>query len=113
MNPAPPFFRRMLLSPRFGGMLFSGTPADPQRGTENGGWIMTREPRAIDAAWLCFMVDALWPSVLQPLSSPAIAPTLDLTTHFRVSLPPEGLPDQPLLVYNNSIAVEDVNVMKG
>ncbi|MGB0889224.1 MAG: hypothetical protein ACPGWS_02975, partial [Solirubrobacterales bacterium] len=43
----------------------------------------------------------------EPLRKPAIAPTLDLTTHFRAVLPPEGLPDQPLLVHNTSIAVED------
>jgi acyl-CoA thioesterase len=108
MPDAPaPFFQRFLLAPRFGHAPFSGPPADPQVGTTNGGWICTREPRPIDISWLLFMVDALWPSILQPLRTPVMAPTLDLTTHIRASIPAAGLPDQPLLVHNVSRAVKD------
>lgn len=103
----PEFFRRLLFAPRIGTGPFIGPPVDPQKGTSNGGWLLTRTPRSIDVAYLAFLVDIFWPSVLEPLRTPAIAPTLDLTTHFRATLPPDGLPDQPLLVHNTSIAVED------
>jgi acyl-CoA thioesterase len=102
----PSFFDRVLLAPRFGEGPFSGAPVDPAAGTCNGGWLTTREPRRIDAAWLAFAVDALWPSVLQPLRTAAMAPTLDLTIHIRAAIPAEGLPDQPLLLHNTSRAVE-------
>lgn len=102
----PGFFHHIKLAPRFGTGPFMGPPVDPERGTENGGWVLAPEPRGIDAAWLSFVVDALWPSVLEPLRSPAIAPTLDLTTHFRADLPPGGLPDQPLLLHNRTRALE-------
>lgn len=97
---APRFFNQLLLAPRFGHGPFLGPEVDPAVGTENGGWILTPKPQTIDAAWLALIVDALWPSVLQPLRTPAMAPTLDLTTHIRADIPPEGLPDQPLLVHN-------------
>ncbi|MGK2877686.1 MAG: acyl-CoA thioesterase [Solirubrobacterales bacterium] len=100
-----PFFHRFLLAPRFGHAPFAGPPVDPSVGTSNGGWITTRAPRPIDISWLLFMVDALWPSVFQPIRTPIMAPTLDLTTHIRADIPPEGLPDQPLLVHNVSRAV--------
>ncbi|MBJ7353743.1 MAG: thioesterase family protein [Thermoleophilaceae bacterium] len=100
-----PFFHRFLLAPRFGHGPFMGPPVDPAVGTSNGGWITTREPRPIDTSWLLFMVDALWPSIFQPIRTPIIAPTLDLTTHIRASIPPEGLPDQPLLVHNYTRAI--------
>lgn len=103
----PEFFRRLLFAPRFGTGPFIGPPVDRNKGTTNGGWLLTREARPIDVAYLTFLVDVFWPSVLEPLRTPAVAPTLDLTTHFRATLPAGGLPDQPLLVVNNSIAVED------
>lgn len=104
-DETPAFFKRFLLAPRFGTGPFMGPPVDPAVGTANGGWITTHEPRPVDAAWLAFLVDALWPSVLEPLRTPSIAPTLDLTTHIRADIPPEGLPDQPLLVYNRTRAL--------
>lgn len=103
---APRFFQRILYAPRFGHGPYVGPPVDPSVGTTNGGWILSQEPRPIDASWLTVIVDALWPSILQPLRVPAMAPTLDLTTHIRGSIPAEGLPDQPLLVHNVSRAVQ-------
>lgn len=103
----PKYFDRVLVAPRFGAAPFSGTAPDPVSGGENGAWIQLAQPRQIDHAWLAFLVDALWPTALQPLSGPVMSPTLDLTTHFRRSLPPGGLPDQPLLVHNKTRAVVD------
>lgn len=104
---APKFFNQLLLSPRFGAGPFVGPPVDPAVGTSNGGWLWTPAPFRIDAAWLALLVDALWPSVLEPLRTPAMAPTLDLTTHIRSDIPPEGLEDQPLLVHNVSRALQN------
>jgi acyl-CoA thioesterase len=103
---APRFFDQLLLAPRFGSGPFQGPPVDPDTGTANGGWLTTPEPRRIDSEWLMLIVDALWPSVLEPLREPAMAPTLDLTTHIRAEVPAEGLPDQPLLVHNVSRAAK-------
>lgn len=102
----PAFFKRWLFAPRFGTGPFLGPPVDRNRGTTNGGWMLARDHRPVDLATLAFLVDVFWPSVLEPLRKPAIAPTIDLTTHFRANIPAGGLPDQPLLVVNNSIAVE-------
>lgn len=103
----PKYFDRVQIAPRFGAWPFSGTSADPHAGGENGGWIQLADQRPIDHAWLAFVVDALWPIALQPLAGPVMSPTLDLTTHFRRSLPPEGLPAQPLLLRNTTRAVVD------
>jgi acyl-CoA thioesterase len=97
---APRFFDQILLAPRFGSAPFRGKPVDLEKGTENGGWIATPQPQPIEAAWLALVVDILWPPVLQTLTEPAMAPTLDLTTHIRADIPVEGLPDQPLLIHN-------------
>jgi acyl-CoA thioesterase len=103
----PTFFKRMLIAPRFGDAPFAGSDPDPIAGTTNGGWISLPQPRPIDPAFLTLLVDAFWPSVLQPLRTAAMAPTLDLTVHFRKVLPVGGLEDQPLLVQNTSNAVID------
>jgi hypothetical protein len=56
-----------------------------------------RRRRPIDAAYIALLTDVWWPPAFEPLSSLAIAPTVDLTIHVRAELPPEGLPDQPVL----------------
>lgn len=104
---APRFFNQLMLAPRFGSGPFVGPPVDAAVGTSNGGWILTPEPQPIDTAWLTLLVDALWPSVLEPLRVPAMAPTLDLTTHIRADIPEAGLPDQPLLVHNVTRAAKN------
>lgn len=106
-DAAPNCFKRIMISPRFGSAIYSGKPHDDVIGTENGGWVMLSEPRPIDPEFLAFLVDAFWPSVLQPMRDPAIAATLDLTIHFRSLLPIAGMNDQPLLVHNVSTAVID------
>jgi acyl-CoA thioesterase len=104
---APRFFQRLKIAPRFGTAPFMGGELDPASGTENGGWVALPGERPIDPELLVFLVDAFWPSVLQPLRTAAIAPTLDLTIHLRSVLPAAGLPAQPLLVHNTSSAVLD------
>lgn len=93
----PSIVHRVKLAPRFGGAPFAGRPVAPGEAPENGGWVELPEPRRIDAAYLALLTDVWWPPSFQPLSAPAIAPTIDLTIHIRADLPPEGLPDQPVL----------------
>lgn len=108
MHPkAVPFFHRLKIAPRFGTPIFSGIDVPDGSGAENGGWVTLPNPHPVEPALLAVYVDAFWPSALQPLSVPAMAPTLDLTIHFRAELPPEGLPDQPLLVHNTTFALAD------
>jgi len=93
----PALMRRVRIAPRIGGTLFSGRELAPGEAPATGGWIELAEPRGIDSALVALCTDVWWPPALEPLSSPAGAPTVDLTIHFRADLPPGGLPDGPML----------------
>jgi len=93
----PPMFERVRVAPRIGGVPFSNRPLPPGEAPETGGWISLPEARPIDAAFVALCADVWWPPAFQPLGRPAIAPTIDLTIHVRADIPPEGLPDQPVL----------------
>jgi acyl-CoA thioesterase len=63
-----------------------------------GGWIRTAEPRPVDAAFVAAASDAFVPPIFATLERPAAAPTIDLTIHFRETLPLEGVaPEEHLL----------------
>ncbi len=100
----PPMFQRVRVAPRFGGIPFSNRPLPPGEAPETGGWITLPEPRPIDAAFVALCTDVWWPPAFQPLGRPAIAPTIDLTIHVRADIPPQGLPDQPVLGWYRSTA---------
>ena len=93
----PPIVSRVKIAPRLGGTPFSGRELAAGEAVETGGWIELPTPRPIDAAYVALLTDVWWPPSLEPLSEPAIAPTIDLTIHLRADLPPAGLPDQPVL----------------
>jgi acyl-CoA thioesterase len=100
----PPMFRRVRVAPRIGGVPFSNRPLPTGEAPETGGWIALPEARPIDAAFIALCTDVWWPPAFQPLGRPAIAPTIDLTIHVRADIPPEGLPDQPVLGWYRSTA---------
>jgi acyl-coenzyme A thioesterase PaaI-like protein len=102
----PPIFQRVLVAPRFGGIPFGGRPLAPGGAPETGGWIALPEPRPIDAAFVALCTDVWWPPAFGPLGRPAVAPTIDLTIHVRADIPPEGLPDQPVLGWYRSTAAK-------
>lgn len=104
---SPRFLNQLLVAPRFGDPVFTGPPVGEGEGTENGGWLTLPRPRPVDPELLTLFADAFWPSALQPLREPVMSPTLDLTIHYRAELPPEGLPDQPLLLHNTTAALID------
>jgi acyl-CoA thioesterase len=87
---APPFARHMEFQPRMGTRPFTGAQAP----MEVGGWLALAEPRPLDALALAFFSDALFSPPFIRLTEPAVTPTIDLTIHFRASLPPS--PDRAL-----------------
>lgn len=93
----PSIVHRVKVGPRLGGRPFSGRELAAGEAVETGGWIQSLQPRPIDAVYLALLADVWWPPSLEPLTAPAIAPTIDLTVHIRADLPPGGLPDQPVL----------------
>ncbi len=50
-------------------------------------WIRFKQERPIDALQVPTIADALFPAVFVKLTGPAATPTIDLTVHFRSSLP--------------------------
>jgi len=55
-----------------------------------GGWFRLEEPQVADDIVVATYIDA-WPPVMFPIvTEPIVAPTLDLTIHFRRELPLEG-----------------------
>jgi len=93
----PSIVHRVKIAPRLGGTPFSGRELAPGEAVETGGWIESPTPRPIDAVYIALLADVWWPPSLEPLTAPAVAPTIDLTVHIRADLPPDGLPDQPVL----------------
>jgi acyl-CoA thioesterase len=103
----PALLRQLRIAPRVGGPPFSGQPLIPGTPPEAGGWIQLAEPRGIDAAFVALCTDVWWPPSLQPLTTAAGAPTIDLTIHFRADLPREPLPDQPVLGHFRTTAATE------
>lgn len=52
-----------------------------------GGWIRLEEPQALDACAVAAMTDAWVPPVFARVGQRVFVPTIDLTIHFRTSLP--------------------------
>jgi acyl-CoA thioesterase len=99
----PPLLQHLRMAPRLGEPPFSGRELEPGEAPVAGGWIELAEPSTIDAAVVALLTDAWWPPSLQPLTTPAGAPTIDLTIHFRADLP---VPAQPVLgVYRSAAAI--------
>jgi acyl-CoA thioesterase len=93
----PSIVHRVKIAPRIGASPFSGRELVPGEAVETGGWIELPAPRPIDAVYVALLADVWWPPSLEPLTAPAVAPTIDLTVHVRADLPPAGLPHQPVL----------------
>ena len=55
-----------------------------------GGWVRLREPVVADAPVVAALMDAWPPAVFPKADRLVVAPTIDLTVHFRTALPIEG-----------------------
>ena len=67
----------------------SGTPRSGEPGPAIG-WIRTAGRQALDAPLVAALTDAWLPVAFVRVSEPVLAPTLDLTIHFRAPLPADG-----------------------
>lgn len=78
----PDFSRNFEYRPASDFAPFSG--AERARGAA---WIRFVDERPIDALQMPTIADALFPAVFAKLDAPAVVPTIDLTVHFRTTLP--------------------------
>ena len=75
---APPIAHRVDVRPVFGAPPLSGAPD-----AVTGGWVRLAEPEPADAATIAFYADAWLPAPFPRLTEFVVAPTIDLTVHFR------------------------------
>jgi acyl-CoA thioesterase len=98
----PAITSQLRLSPRLGGLPFSGRVPEGGAAVQTGGWIASPEAQAVDAAYLAQLTDFWWPPAFEALDRPAMAPTIDLTIHLRAEIPAGGLPPGPVLGHYRS-----------
>jgi acyl-CoA thioesterase len=91
----PPFARHLLIQPRIG----VTASKDPQAPMEVGAWLGLAQPRPVDALSLAFYCDALLPAPFARVADDAVAPTIDLTVHFRTAMPRVAEPDPDELCF--------------
>ena len=81
----PPFIKQFHMMGTVGEIPFSGATH-----AKVGGWFRLAEPLVADPVVVATLMDA-WPPVVFPVATePLIAPTVDLTIHFRSPLPHSG-----------------------
>jgi acyl-CoA thioesterase len=89
----PPIASRTVMQRRFGGVPFHDVAGAGDRAMEVGGWLGHQERRPLDALSLAFFADAAIPAPFMRLPAPNPAPTIDLSVHFRATLPREPAAD--------------------
>jgi acyl-CoA thioesterase len=73
-----------------------------------GGWFRLDEPRIADAPMIACLLDAWAPAVFPRTKRRVVAPTIDLTMHFRAPLPlPDAKPDDFYLGHFSSALGRD------
>ena len=90
----PRFLTHMVMQPRIGAYPFMGSDAP----MEVGGWLGLHEPQPLDAPAVALLTDAWLSPPFVRLSEPHVSPTIDLTIHFRRSLPRPGADPQDLVL---------------
>ncbi len=83
----PPIAHRIEMRGAVGAIPFSG-------GDEalTGGWMRLNEPQPLDAAVLALYADAWLPAAFTRVTVPVLAPTIDLTIHFRAPAAAAAVP---------------------
>jgi acyl-CoA thioesterase len=90
--PEVPIVAQFDVRPTLGGEPYSGAP-EPV----TGGWLRFADPQPLDAPALAMYADAWLPSPMPFLNRPALAPTVDLTVHFRAPAVAAEIADDPVL----------------
>lgn len=85
VDSVPEFVRRFSMMATLGEPPMSGAKA-----ARLGGWIRMTEPVMADPVVVTTYMDAWMPVVFPVTTEPLVAPTIDLTIHFRAPLPPPG-----------------------
>ena len=81
----PPFIKNFHMMATMGDTPFSGAEQ-----AKLGGWFRLADPGVADPVVVATLMDA-WPPVVFPVATePLVAPTVDLTIHFRAPLPLPG-----------------------
>ncbi len=82
--------------------------APPAHEAVAGGWIRLEEPQVLDACAVAAITDAWVPPIFSRMREPIVVPTIDLTVHFRVSLPlADATPDDSLLAVFHTDAANE------
>jgi acyl-CoA thioesterase len=90
------------MRPTIGAPLYAGSDE-----SASGGWLRFAEPEPLDAPALAMFADAWWPSPLPRLTRPVMAPTIDLTVHFRAPAAAAAIAEEPVLaVFRSSTAAD-------
>jgi acyl-CoA thioesterase len=102
-GPPMPIVERWEARIAAGGGPFAGTPE-----ASIAVWMRLPEPRVIDALVVAALTDAWFPPIYSRATQPVATPTIDLTVHFRASLPlPSATPDAWTLgVFRTRLAKE-------
>ena len=102
LEPPPdvPIVAQFDVRPTVGAEPYSGAPE-----AVTGGWLRFAEPQPLDAPALAMYADAWLPSPMPHLTEPALAPTIDLTVHFRAPAAAAAIVDEPVLaIFRSSTA---------
>jgi acyl-CoA thioesterase len=81
----PRIFDQLEMRMVFGRIPFTGSEEE----AEAGGWVRTKLPAPLEPELIAMYTDCWWPAPFAKLDGPVLAPTLDLTIHFRGE-PPAG-----------------------
>ena len=93
VDTVPEFVRRFHMMATMGEPPMSGASE-----ARLGGWIRIADPVIADAVVVATLMDAWMPVVFPVATEPIVAPTIDLTIHFRAPLPhPGAQPDDHYL----------------
>lgn len=89
-----------------------GRPPEPgaprARHAVAGGWIRCEEPQLLDPPAVAAVTDAWLPAIFTRVDESLFVPTIDLTVHFRSSLPHPGLAagDFVLSVFRTTVTAD-------
>ena len=77
----PRIFEQLEMRPAFGDAPFTGGDG------EAGGWVRTKLAAPLEPELIAMYADCWWPAPFPRLDRPVLAPTLEMTVHFRGGRP--------------------------